>query len=425
MSLAGLKHSALSGLRSIGLLLVILPFTTVAEVDDKKAHTAELKELRSRIQTLSSSLQEERDQADSFSKDLREVENSIGRTAFKLRILTNSLKRQQLQLVQLRNREQQQTETLDKHRNLLSRQVRTAYTMGRQERIKIMLNQEDPALLSRMLEYHNYLTKERVRRISLIRDILQQLKLTRDTIATEESRLVELRDKAVARKQELEQTKQERQQVLKQLQRQITDHDNELASLKRNVLDLEKLISGLKDALADIPADLGNRKSFAARKGKFRWPTKGRLLAKFGSQRDADVNWDGVYIGAKEGRNVKAIAYGRVAFADWLRGFGLLIIIDHGNGYMSLYGHNQSLFKEVGEWVEAGEQIASVGFSGGQKKSGIYFGLRRNGKPLNPASWCKRPRGKRVGVRTDDVSIHQYSAKVSEIYPSWAGRNSS
>jgi septal ring factor EnvC (AmiA/AmiB activator) len=136
---------------------------------------------------------------------------------------------------------------------------------------------------------------------------------------------------------------------------------------------------------------------FASRKGELAWPAKGRIGARFGSARGVGrLYWDGVLIEAPEGGEVRSVHYGRVAFADWLRGFGLLLIIDHGDGYMTLYGYNQSLFKETGEWVEAGEVIAQVGRSGGRSTSGVYFGIRHNGEPIDPKKWCKKINGRRI-----------------------------
>ncbi len=153
-------------------------------------------------------------------------------------------------------------------------------------------------------------------------------------------------------------------------------------------------------------------KPFKALRGGLEWPARGRLVSLFGTQRAGNLKWDGVVIAAKEGSEVKAIHHGRVAFSDWLRGFGLLMIIDHGDGYMSLYGHNQSLFKETGDWVEPGETIAVMGNSGGQRNAGVYFGIRYKGKAVNPKKWCKRVTGNRIGALAPGAS-DSLSSKLS------------
>ncbi|NNG14001.1 MAG: peptidoglycan DD-metalloendopeptidase family protein, partial [Gammaproteobacteria bacterium] len=154
---------------------------------------------------------------------------------------------------------------------------------------------------------------------------------------------------------------------------------------------LETLMEGLRDALADVPANAGQRKAFKSQRGRLRLPVRGKITANYGSRRKAGgFRWQGVMIRAKQGADVKAVSHGRVAFADWLRGFGLMVIVDHGDGYMSLYGHNESLYVETGDWVEAGDVVSAVGSSGGQKRAGLYFEIRANGKPTNPLRWCKR-----------------------------------
>ena len=156
-------------------------------------------------------------------------------------------------------------------------------------------------------------------------------------------------------------------------------------------MQLQKLIDSIQEIFDDAPeVEEIARQPFADLKGKLAWPVKGKLRKMFGRRKPlSNLRWQGVLIEAPSGRYVRAVSHGRVAFADWLRGFGNLIIIDHGNSYLSLYGHNESLFKAAGEWVEAGDVIGSTGDSGGQAKSGLYFEIRRNGKPQNPTRWCK------------------------------------
>jgi septal ring factor EnvC (AmiA/AmiB activator) len=154
----------------------------------------------------------------------------------------------------------------------------------------------------------------------------------------------------------------------------------------------------LREEQLVAPAETVEHRPFRALKGRMPWPAKGSLAGRFGMEKRGGLLWDGVLISAPEGREVKAVHHGRVAFADWLRGFGLLLIIDHGDGYMSLYGHNQSLFKEAGDWVEQGEPVALVGNSGGRLDTGVYFGIRYQGRPVNPKHWCKKSKGNRVGM---------------------------
>ena len=173
--------------------------------------------------------------------------------------------------------------------------------------------------------------------------------------------------------------------------------DQELARLQADQAQLRQLLLEIQQALADIPDEAPGAEPFVQRKGRLPWPSRGRIAAAFASPKLGGMSWDGVMISAQPGEAVQAVHHGRVAFADWLRGFGLLLILDHGDGWMTLYGHNQSLFKEVGDWVEAGEPLALVGNSGGRQASGVYFGIRHQGKAVDPGRWCRKPRSGRVG----------------------------
>ena len=274
---------------------------------------------------------------------------------------------------------------------LVASQVRAAYAMGRQEYLKILLNQENPATVGRVVTYYDYLNKARSERIDSLGKTIKQLEQVRNEVEAETRRLSELREKRRQEKLALEQSRQEREQVIAQLKHEINSQDKRLAGMLQDEQQLKALIRALADALEDIPAEPGNRKPFGTLKGKLKWPARGPVLISYGSPRKlGKLRWQGVMIGAREGQEVHAVAGGRVAFADWLRGYGLMIIIDHGDGYMSLYGQNQSLYKETGDWVEAGEAIASVGDSGGVDQVGLYFEIRKDGHPTDPVRWCRR-----------------------------------
>ena len=189
----------------------------------------------------------------------------------------------------------------------------------------------------------------------------------------------------------------QRRELVAKLTAELQDQGRQLARLQSDERELNALIKGLEQALADIPVEHPQQMQFAALRGRLPWPASGRIVSRFGTPRLGGLFWDGVMISAPEGREVRAVHHGRVAFADWLRGLGLLMIVDHGDGYMTLYGHNQSLFKEVGDWVEADEAIALVGSSGGRERAGVYFGVRFKGRPVDPAKWCRRMAGSKVG----------------------------
>lgn len=357
----------------------------------------ELRHLRKRISELQARIEHTRGQQSALSRQLQESEQQIGRLARRQRVLKGRLKRKGQHLEALHEQEAAQQQSLRKQQALLAKQVRAAYAMGRQEQLKILLNQQDPAMVSRLLAYYDYLNRERVRRMGAIRARLQKLADTRTQIAQEQARLARLQDEQKQQRLVLEHQQQTRREVLQRLARDIRGQDVRLRRLRKDEKQLHALLQGLQEALADIPANAGDQEPFAKAKGHLRWPVRGVIRHAFGEPKIGKLRWDGVMIRAPEGREVRAVHAGRVAFADWLRGFGLLMIIDHGDGYMTLYGHNQSLFKEAGSWVEAGEPIAAAGSTGGRKESGVYFAIRRHGKAVNPVRWCRRVKGRSVG----------------------------
>ncbi|VAX08332.1 Murein hydrolase activator EnvC [hydrothermal vent metagenome] len=265
--------------------------------------------------------------------------------------------------------------------------------IGRQEYLKLILNQENPALVGRTLVYYDYFNRARSEQIQQVQRVLKNIESLGIKIKAETEKLRQTRATLQTRKKSLEKTYRERALVLARLNKEIKSKDQHLAQMSADEKRLQDLLNAIKKVLPDIFADTGNHKSFRAYKGKLIWPVRGKVKKLYGKRRkESKLKWNGVMIVASKGREVHAISHGRVAYADWLRGYGLLLIIDHGDGYMSLYGHNQGLYKETGDWVEANEVIGEVGDSGGQKSSGLYFEIRYQGRPTNPSRWCKRTR---------------------------------
>lgn len=394
-------------LLALGVLILGLSPQCRAADDDLEVKTRQLKQVKSRIETLRQQLLSTQGLWDEQSRALQETEERIGRIARRIRVTGQSLELQQRRMSELEAERGDARLKLDKHRSALERQIRAAYAMGRQEKVKILLNQEDPAVVSRIMVYYDYFNEARIGQMKQIEESLRELTRIEREIAQEESRLQQLQAKNQNERQQLEEAQQGRQLIVAKLERRLKDQGYELSSLKDDENRLQSLISNIQEVLADIPMDGAANEPFRKRKGKLPWPASGRLVARFGTRREVGkLIWDGVMIAAPEGREVRAIAHGRVAFADWLRGFGLLLIIDHGDGYMSLYGHNQSLFKDTGEWVGAGEVVAQVGSSGGRSSSGIYFGIRHNGAPQNPKLWCRNTAGRKVSqVETGEEDL--------------------
>jgi septal ring factor EnvC (AmiA/AmiB activator) len=395
--LTAARQAASNGLALLfaATLLFLPPHTVSASAAESQR--AELETVRSRIDGLRAQMQSISEDKSEWVGQLQQTEQQIGRLARKLRVLEGQLQRQREELERLGREREAQAQALAEQRKALARQVRAAYAMGRQERLKILLNQQDPATVGRIMTYYDYLGRARAAKMQAIRGQLQALADTEQRIFDEERELHSLRERQQSELAALERSQAQRRDVIARLTLELTDQGEQLDRLQSDEQQLEMLITGIEQALADIPVGDMAEIAFAGRRGQLPWPARGRVLNRFGAQRLGGLVWDGVIIAAPEGQEVLAVHHGRVAFADWLRGFGLLLIVDHGDGYMTLYGHNQSLFKEVGDWVDAGEPVALVGSSGGRDQAGVYFGIRHEGRAVDPARWCLRPRGRNVG----------------------------
>jgi len=386
---------------AICLLLFLLSQGRLAGGVDKTLQQSEdqLQQIEGQIETLQADLNESGTHRNRLLAELRESEKQIGLSARRLDRISNQLRQQKLRLDDLEQQYDRQQQALQAERHALSQQVRAAYAMGRQQRLKILLNQQDPAIVSRLMVYYDYFNKARLEQMGRLRRSMEAVKHVRLEIGSERSRLLDLQSSELVERAQQETNRQQRQQVVDVLSLEMRDKSERLTVLIRDQTQLQALLKKLHEQQLSAPLEQTETRPITALKGKLRWPVKGRVRASFGTTKAGKLKWDGMIIGAPEGSEVRAIHRGRVAFSDWLRGFGLLMIIDHGGGYMSLYGHNQSLLRETGEWVEAGERVALVGNSGGRSDSGVYFGIRIGGDPVNPKKWCQRvQRGNRVSI---------------------------
>lgn len=403
---------------SAGLFLLLLSQGCIAGSTEKtiKHSESQLQHIEGLIQTLRADLNESGAVRSRLLAELEESEKQIGQSAKNLHQIGEQLQRQQQRLDDLERRYGVQQEALGVERQALKQQLLAAYAMGRQQRLKILLNQQDPAIVSRILVYYDYFNRARLEQMGRIRQKMDGLQRIRAEIGTERSQLLDLQSTELAERARQETNRQQRQEVVASLSQEIRDKGERLAALSKDQEQLQSLLKQLRQQQISVPLEQTETQPISSLKGKLRWPVKGRIQAGFGSAKVGNLKWDGMIISAPEGREVYAIHRGRVAFADWLRGFGLLLIIDHGGGYMSLYGYNQSLFRETGEWVEAGERVALVGNSGGRSDSGVYFGIRINGDPVNPKKWCRRiESGNRISfspVLNSGIKIMSYSLSV-------------
>jgi septal ring factor EnvC (AmiA/AmiB activator) len=356
---------------------------------DRSTAESRLVEVLAEIGQLKSRLEASRTEHRKEQQGLQELDLRIQQANLELRRLQQEQALQQEELEALRRQREAFLAQLEQRMDQLGEQLRLSYRANRQSRIKLILNQDDPGQLGRMLAYYDYYARAQAGRIGLLQETLTDLEAMQRSIDLSLAQIGLLREEQQAVLGQLGQQRESRQTLLAGLARQIGDEAARLKELERNRQDLEALIERLTDVLSDIPPDLGEHVGVEPQKGRLPMPLSGPVRHPFGQSRSGGLSWQGWLIGAEAGAEVRAIAYGRVAFADWLRGYGLLIIIDHGQGYMSLYGHNESLLHEAGAWVEPGSVIGTVGSNPGSEQ-GLYFELRKGGRAVDPAAWLAR-----------------------------------
>ena len=374
---------------SIARWLALLLFGAVAlPAADQKDAEADLRKVRKEITELQQSIRSDTTQRDQLAGRLRDAELTVSGQRRKLdeireRRVDSARRRAALQAEHSRVES-----SLADERAALAGQLRAAYTIGREEQLKLLLNQQDPAQLGRMFGYYGYFGRARADRIQSIRQQLDRLEELDAAVAAEDARLAELEDQARAELDGLQRARRERGDVLNELNQQLKNRQLTLAKLTRERDALEKLLADLRRVLSDFPVN--SAEPFEKLKGRLNWPVKGRLLADFGERRAGGLTWNGVLLATDRGSQVRAVHSGRVVYADWLPGMGLLTIVEHSGGYLSLYGHNEQLFRAVGDWVGAGDVIASAGDSGGRNQPELYFEIRKGATPLNPHQWIRK-----------------------------------
>ena len=374
-------------------LLLLVSDPLQAGTEEVAQNEERIAKLREQVAEVTGELKQAHAQKDIEVAALRETEQEISR-------LTAQLRQTENDILEVVRRREELLETLGPveqrladQKGLLRRQVQASYRMGRQQRLRLLLNQDDPSRMSRILSYYNYLNHARA---GVIQEIQQSYKIlieTGEKIREEEAAMMELRAGQQALLASVEQAREKRKQALADWEQQIASADKRLGGLQQDVQQLQELTRKLTEVVVPPTPSV----AFKSRKGKLPWPVKGRMVQRFGETMKGGVTLEGIVIESREGEDVRAVHGGEVVFADWLRGYGLMLIVDHGDGYMTLYGYNQSLLKNVGDPVEAGEIVSLAGVSGGRRNAAVYFAIRKGASPVNPLSWCVRPSGKRVG----------------------------
>ena len=381
-------------LRVILLVATLLPICVALaakpaarpENDAKKAES-ELQSVKSEIERITKEVSGEQVERDRLTKELRSAELSVGKARENLEAVRHERAERAARRAALAAERRDAQAGIAKGRVALAGQLRAAYLIGHEEPLKLLLNQKDPARAGRMFVYYSYFGRARAQEIHSIEDNVARLDQLDTDLATEDAKLAELEKQQRAQLTEVEQARAHRTVVLANLEQESHTRAQNLEKLRSQQAGLEKLLRELREAMEKYPVE-GND-AFAHLRGKLAWPVNGHVVARFGETRAGGVKWDGVLVATERGAPVRAIYQGRVIYADWLPGLGLLTIVDHGDGYMSLYGHNERLYKAVGERVAAGDAIASAGDSGGSNRPELYFEIRKGGKPVDPRPWFK------------------------------------
>jgi septal ring factor EnvC (AmiA/AmiB activator) len=382
---SGLRHYFLQ--LAWGLSLVLGTSLAIADQDEESRTREQLAKLQTDMASLSEELARDLKQRSTLQAALRQSEIRIGELRRDITETREGLRRTRAQLTELRTQRQELLVARGEQQELISEEIQTAYEMGKQGQLKILLNQEQPDTLARAMAYYEYFYEARQARIQTYLELIARVDVLEPEITATADQLEMTRGILNKQEQDLVASKARRQQDLKKLNASISSKDQRLQQMNRDQEELERLLEVIEQAIAEmqIPEEY---QSFAAFKGQMPWPVDGKPSNRYGARRpNAKLRWQGLILPAPEGSKVSAIHHGRVVFADWLRGSGLLLIIDHGEGYMSLYSHNQALLREVGEWVSAGSAIATVGNSGGRQEAALYFEVRQDGKPTNPGAW--------------------------------------
>lgn len=393
-------------------LLLGLPFVVWAQGDRREETQRQIEKTRSDILVL----QRDQDRISKSQKDaqlaLRKTETVIATLEKQIASLNKDLNSTRDELAHLAQEKNTLETTRDRQQQLIAVQARAAYQSGRQESLRLLLNQQSPEKFSRTLTYYQYLSQARLEQLDGFNRILQQLRDVQTETDRYQAQLEQQSQQLTTQKEQLAVERGKRRQAVTDLTRQLADARQRIDMRRRNQQELEQLLKNIDEEIvrqqqASLPLPThsgigaqgqvtysGVRYSgpFAAQRGKLSWPITGQVRATFGSLRDDDgrTRWDGLLIAAAKGTPVQVVHGGKVVFADWLRGLGQLIIVDHGEGYMTLYGHNQMLMKRVGDTVKAGDYIATLGNSGGQGFPALYFAIRRQGIAIDPAQWCRQ-----------------------------------
>ncbi|USD28020.1 peptidoglycan DD-metalloendopeptidase family protein [Pseudoalteromonas sp. SCSIO 43201] len=370
-----------AALLSAALLMLIAPVSA-----NESRTKQDLSEVQQQLKASQQALEKQRSTIKSQEAKLKAFELDIAKSAKAVSLTEAGIKENKTEQTTLERQKDALLSDKSKFEKQLAAQLKSAYMTGSHDYSRMLLNQEHATKLERTIAYYDYLNKARIEQLEQLKVVRQALANTQAELTRSQSQLEALRRHQKERLEALRKAKQARQSQLADLHNQLKETRSAIAYLKENEQTLIQTLAELAKAqqAAEIRLD-----GLAQLKGKLHLPAKGRIQHRFGQRKHAGMNWKGVLIGAKEGADITSVAPGQVVFADWLNGFGWVMVLDHGHGFMSLYGHAQTLLFDVGDQVRSGEVIALVGQSGGQRDPGLYFEIRHKGSAVDPIKWCR------------------------------------
>lgn len=360
-----------------------------AQPRDAERAEADLKRLRGEIERIRGQIARDAAERDRLARSLRTAEQAAAAARNELDKLRGERTERERRRDELADQRRGREIELARNREALAAQARAAYVLGREDPLRMLLDQGDPAQADRLLAYHAFFGRARADQVARIDTAVREIERLDAEVVAEQQRIAKLEERQASEVGRLEEARAERGGVLAALNAESKARAAALQRMQREQQALERLLRELRRAASvqQLPPD--GKSPFAALRGKLAWPTTGRVTARFGQQRAGALRWDGVMIAAERGTPVRAVHRGRVVYADWLAGLGLLLIIDHGGGFLSLYGHNEQLFRAVGDVVSPGDTVGSVGDSGGRPSPGLYFEIRQAAKAIDPAPWFR------------------------------------
>jgi len=373
----------------VTLLLLLLPGLGLAQSDEEKTRN-QLQQLEREIKRINWEISSASNKRSTLQEQLRTAEIELGKLRRSVADNQREITSGNAEMTALEGRRKLLEKERSQQQARIALELKAAWQMGREGQLKVLLSQEKPDTLARTMGYYRYFFRARNTLLEQYRNTMLELQALAERI---DNTLAELdkRSRALTiQRSKLARAQAAREKAVAKLSASIKDKGTQLQQKESNRKKLENLLSAIEEAVGKLELP-SNYQPFKNARGKMPWPLSGKPSNSFGrSRNEGKMRWQGITIPTREGATVKAIHHGRVVYADWLRGSGLLLIIDHGDGYMSLYAHNQSLLKDVGEWVSADTPISTAGSTGGQDSTALYFEIRHNGKPTDPAKWCQR-----------------------------------